>query len=136
MVDSRLDGHPSDVKDAGAEVPNEVEGRGGDEQTLAAVITAFARRRSDAALTLLTAAGVVGSAVVALILPSWWRLLPPLAMAAALGAWGIADRERGAAGARRTVFTGVRIIALAVGVAAALTTALIVLRLALGTWIS
>jgi hypothetical protein len=109
----------------------------GDGETLAALVTAFARRLSDTTLASLAGAGVVGAAAVVLVLPSWWRpLVPPFAMLAALGAWGIADRERHAHGRRRALFTAVRFTAMAVGIAAALALAMAVLRVALGTWIS
>jgi hypothetical protein len=113
------------------------DGARADGETLAALITTFARRLSDTTLAAFTAGGLLAAAAVALVAPSWWRLLvPPAAMLAALGAWGIADRERAAVGGRRAVFATVRFTAMAIGIASALALAMAVLRVALGTWIS
>jgi hypothetical protein len=90
-----------------------------DTRTLSDVVAALARRASDGLLATLAAAGITGVAIITLFLRQVWWLTPILLGCAAFGAWGIADRERSALGARGMGFRVLRGVAILVGVAAA-----------------
>lgn len=107
-----------------------------DDRSLAALVAAHARRTSDGVLASLTAGGLAGSLAIAILAPSWWRVLPVLALAMAFGAWGIADRERLGSPGRQRFFALVRGIALLVGAIAGILIAIAIMAPALGTWIS
>ncbi len=103
-----------------------------DTRTLGDLIAALARRTPDGVLVACTAVGVAGTAAIGLLLrPVWW-LTPLLLGTAAFGAWGIADRERSALGARRVVFRVVRGVAVIVGIAAAAFAAVMLFVLVVG----
>jgi hypothetical protein len=81
-------------------------------------------------------AGLVGVLGIALLAPSWWRIIPLFICVGALGLWGIGDRERDTTGARRVVYTAVRGVAAAAGGVAAIILAAMAFTYVLGTWIS
>ncbi len=70
------------------------------EPTLGALVTALVRRTPDALLAACVVVGLVGAAAIAVAAPAWWRTIAPLILLSTFGAWGIADRERDAVGAR------------------------------------
>jgi hypothetical protein len=107
-----------------------------DTRTLADIVASVARRMPDGVLVGCAAAGVLGVALIGLLLRSVWWLTPILLVAAAFGAWGIADRERAALGTRAAVFRVVRVIAALVGGAAAAFTAVMLFVLVIGPLIS
>jgi hypothetical protein len=106
------------------------------EPTLGALVTSWTRRANDEALATLVVLGIVGTLLVALIAPTWWRLAPLLLLMASAGGWGIAERERGDDGRRRRIAGVVRALAVLTGVVAALGGVLAFMGLALGRWIS
>ena len=93
-------------------------------------------RASDTELATCVVAGLLGSALVLLLAPSWWRALPALVLLSAVGAWGIAERERERGGRGGAVFTLVRGTAVLASLVAAATLFLIFMRATLGRWIS
>ncbi len=106
------------------------------EPSLAVLLRAKLRGSSDAMLVGLAAGGLLGTAVIGLVFPDWWRAAPPFALAAAAGGWGIGDRERASTGARGVAFTVLRAVAILWALAAAATLVLVVFGATLGTWIS
>jgi hypothetical protein len=80
--------------------------------------------------------GLVGAGAVALTAPTWWRVLPPLILLSTFGAWGIADRERGATGQRAMTFAIVRGVAVAASLVAAGAMILAFMGVTIGRWIS
>ncbi len=107
-----------------------------EEPSLAVLLRTTLRRSSDGTLVLLAAGGLIATAVIGLALPDWWRALPPFALVAAAGAWGIGDRERSHTGARGVAFAALRAVAILGALAAAATLVLVVFGATLGTWIS
>jgi len=107
-----------------------------DTRTLGDVVAGLARRTPDAALVVCVVTGVVGTALIAILLRAVWWLTPVVLLAAAFGTWGIADRERGALGARGTVFRFLRVLAALVGGAAAAFAAVTLFALIVGPLIS
>lgn len=105
-------------------------------RTLFELLTALLQRVSDGQLVAACATGLAGVAVILLIRPGWWRLALPLIVLGAFGAWGIAERERDARGARRVAAALVRGVAILAAGTAAIATVLSVMSVALGTWIS
>jgi hypothetical protein len=105
-------------------------------RTLFELLTALLQRVSDGQLVAACATGLAGVAVIVLLRPSWWRLALPLIVLGAFGAWGIAERERNARGARRVAAALVRVVAILAAGAAAFATVIAVMSVALGTWIS
>jgi hypothetical protein len=105
-------------------------------KTLAEVLTGLVRRASDVHLVAAAIAGLVGVLAIALLAPSWWRIIPLFICVGALGLWGIGDRERDATGARHLVYTVVRGVAAAAGGVAAIILAAMAFTYVLGTWIS
>jgi hypothetical protein len=105
-------------------------------------LAARARATSDGVLVLAVIAGLTAAIVVAAWRPAAWMLLGSIGVcAAAFGGWGIADRElaeRADTGSRATVtaLRAARILALLVGVGAAILAAFRALGAVLGTWIS
>lgn len=100
------------------------------------------RATSDGALVLAVLAGLTTAIVLAVWRPPAWTILGSLGVcAAAIGAWGIADRELAErAGIGRRVSVSVlrafRSLAVLVGIAAAAVAAFRVFGAVLGTWIS
>ena len=107
-----------------------------DTRTLGDLVAALARRTPDGLLAACAAVGVVGIAAVVLVLRSVWWLTPFLLVLSAFGTWGIADRERGALGARGALFRVLRILAALVGGAAAAFAAVMLFVLIVGPLIS
>ncbi|MEW5918236.1 MAG: hypothetical protein AB1762_17670, partial [Gemmatimonadota bacterium] len=107
-----------------------------DTRTLAEVVATLARRASDTVLVVCAVVGIAGVVVIALLLRQVWWLTPVLLAIAAFGAWGIADRERAALGARGVVFRVLRGVAMVVGGAAAAFTAVILFVVFVGSLIS
>jgi hypothetical protein len=106
------------------------------EPTLGALVTSWTRRANDESLATLVVFGIVGTLLVALLAPSWWRLAPLLLLMASAGGWGIAERERGHGGRRRRIAGVVRALAVLTGLVAVLGGVLAFMGLALGRWIS
>lgn len=106
------------------------------EPTLGALVTAMARRAPDVLLAACVIVGLVGAGAIAMTAPTWWRVLPPLVLLSTFGAWGIADRERGAIGPRGVTFTIVRGIAIVASLLAAGAMILAFMGVAIGRWIS
>ena len=107
-----------------------------DTRTLNDVIGALARRAPDGLLVACAALGVAGVAAIGVFLRPIWYLTPLMLATASFGAWGIADRERAALGARGAVFRVLRVAAALVGGAAAAFTAVMLFMLFVGTVIS
>lgn len=106
------------------------------EPTLEVLVTSLTRRCPDALLVAMAVVGLTGGVVLALLAPTWWRIVPAFMLLAAAGSWGIAERERGSHGVRATAFTVVRALAMLVGVGAVALLVLAFFGVALGTWIS
>lgn len=107
-----------------------------DGETLYGLIAGVARRASDTTLAFACGAGILGAGAVAVFRPTVWPVALPLVCVAAFGAWGIAEREREAAGVRGAALAVVRVLAAAVGTGAALLLAGVVMAKVIGTWIS
>lgn len=107
-----------------------------DTRTLNDVIGELARRAPDGLLVTFVAIGVLGAIAIGLFLRPVWYLTPLVLAIAAFGAWGIADRERAALGARGLAFRALRIAAALVGGAAAAFLAIILFVLFVGTLMS
>jgi hypothetical protein len=102
-------------------------------------LAARARAASDGSLVLAVILGLAATLGIALWRPVAWLLLVSLGVvAAAFGAWGIADRELAdhSRGISATLLRGVRLLSVVVGACAASVAALKVLGAVLGTWIS
>jgi hypothetical protein len=106
------------------------------EPTLGALVTALTRRASDEVLAALVVGGIVVSASVAILAPTWWRLVPPFLLLASAGGWGIADAERRDRETRGRVAGVVRALAVLTGLVAAAGGMFAFMGLALGRWIS
>lgn len=106
------------------------------EPTLEVLVRSLTRRCPDALLVAMAVAGLTGSVALALLAPTWWRILPAFMLLAAAGSWGIAERERGSHGLRATAFAAVRALAVLASVGAAALLLLAFFGVALGTWIS
>lgn len=107
-----------------------------DTRTLGDLVAGAARRTSDGVLAACAALGVAGVAAIGLLWrPAWW-LTPVMLSLAAFGAWGIADRERAALGARGILFHTLRIVAALVGGAAAAFAAVMLFILIVGPLMS
>lgn len=107
-----------------------------DTRTLGDLVAGAARRTSDGALAACAALGVAGVAAIGLLWRSAWWLTPVMLSLAAFGAWGIADRERSALGARGIMFNALRIVATLVGGAAAAFAVVMLFVLVIGPLIS
>jgi hypothetical protein len=107
-----------------------------DTRTLGDLVASVARRTPDGVLVACAVAGVVGVGLIALLVRSVWWLTPFTLVAAAFGAWGIADRERAALGVRGGVFRVLRAVAALVGGAAAAFAAVMLFVLIIGPLIS
>ncbi len=107
-----------------------------DTRTLGDLVAAAVRRTPDGVLVLCAALGVIGVALVGLLLRSVWWLTPLFLGAAAFGAFGIADRERAALGARSAGYRVLRVVAVTVGAAAATFAAVMLFMLVVGRLIS
>jgi diamine N-acetyltransferase len=105
-------------------------------ETLYDLLAGAARRATDAQLAFACGAGLLGIGGIALLRPGWWVVALPLMCVASFGAWGIADRERGAGGRGGAALAAVRVIAAAVGTAAAVAIGGVVMAKVIGTWIS
>ncbi|MGQ0639808.1 MAG: hypothetical protein ACT4P6_03410 [Gemmatimonadaceae bacterium] len=103
-----------------------------DTRTLGDLVALLARRTPDGVLAACAAAGVIGVAIVGLLLRGAWWLTPLLLGTAAFGAWGIADRERATLGARGIAFRWLRFLAALVGGAAAAFAAVMLFVLIVG----
>ena len=104
-------------------------------------LAARARATSDGRLVLAVIGGLAVAIGAAVWRPSGWVVIASIGTcAAAVGGWGIADRELGERAARNgssvAVLRAVRVICIVLGTGAALVAALTVLGTALGTWIS
>jgi hypothetical protein len=117
-----------------------------NQQDLSALWRRTAHRSTDGQLVACVVVGLV--AIVGLITAMllgvsqafrWWPVGLPAVLAAAFGTWGIADRElseRLANGAVPRALVVVRWLSAALGAAVGVVTALVFLRLTIGTWIS
>lgn len=107
-----------------------------DTRTLGELVASLARRASDGLLVACAALGVAGVAVIGFVVRPVWYLTPLMLGLAAFGAWGIADRERFALGARGMVFQAIRGVAILLGVAAAASAAVTLFVVFVGGLIS
>jgi hypothetical protein len=103
------------------------------------LLSARARRASDAQLALTAAAGVVGAVALIAVKPRAWAVLSGSAVCtAAFGLWGIADRSLQETVAitplRRIAFRTIRGVTVVVGVLAFLTILFQLLFSILGPW--
>ena len=111
-----------------------------DDETLAAIISARARRTSDGQLAMAVAVGLAGVFAIGILRPGWWRLALPLTTLAAFGAWGIADRvameRRATPGSRGSLrmFDAIRWTAVIVGTLSLVVFVLALTATAIGTW--
>lgn len=104
-------------------------------------LAARARATSDGRLVLAVICGLAASIGIAMWRPVGWMVLAGIGVcAAAFGAWGIADREltehEGTRASSVLVLQVVRVVSVVVGTCAAILAMLVMLRGALGTWIS
>jgi hypothetical protein len=104
-------------------------------------LAARARATSDGRLVGAVIGGLAATLTVAIVRPFGWMVLGNFGLvAAAFGAWGIADRELAERGAvSRSSAVMLRIVragCVIVGTCAAIAALLVVLGGALGTWIS
>lgn len=99
-------------------------------------MTSLTRRAPDALLAAMTAAGLVGSVALVLLAPRAWRALPPCFLLAAVGSWGIAEKERNGAGGRGALLMALRAAAILLGASGVALLMLAFFGVALGTWIS
>lgn len=107
-----------------------------DTRTLGEVVAAIARRAPDGLLAAAAALGLIGVALVGFLLRAAWWLTPLLLAIAAFGAWGVADRERSALGARGMAFRWLRALAALVGGVAAAFMAVVLFVVFVGRLIS
>jgi hypothetical protein len=113
-----------------------------ERPSLLAMIASRARRASDGGLAACAGAGIIALAVLAAVRPRWGAWLFPVIALGAYGAWGIADRElisrRALAPHSRATaaLLVARWIAAALGTVAAVTAAIWIMLLALGTMVS
>jgi hypothetical protein len=115
-------------------VPNESLHEAGEE-TLAAVVSARARRATDGQLVVAVAVGLTSAVAIGIFWPGWWRLALPLVSLAAFGVWGIADRSAGRpAGASQRVLAALRWTAVVIGTLSIVTFVLALTATAIGTW--
>lgn len=84
----------------------------------------------------MTIAGLVGSVALVLLAPRAWRALSPCLLLAAVGSWGIAEKERNGAGGRGAVLVVLRAAAMLLAAGGAALLILAFFGAALGTWIS
>jgi hypothetical protein len=104
-------------------------------------LAARARRASDGRLVLAVLCGLVAALGMVIWRPFGWMVIGSIGLcAAALGAWGITDREIGERGAMRSasvlVLRIARICSVVLGTCAAILAVLVMLGSVLGTWIS
>jgi hypothetical protein len=122
----------------------DIIGHNDDYLSLPAVLSAAARRASDAQVTYYGAAGVViAASAVAFRPPAWLAFASVGACIAAFGVWAIADRElrdRRARPQQRSVVNAtlivIRALMSALGTVGALSLLFQMLAVMLGTWIS
>lgn len=122
----------------------DILGHNDDYLSLPAVLSAAARRASDAQVAYYSAAGVVIAAGAAAFRPVAWPAFASLgACIAAFGVWAIADRElrdrRARPEQRRVVnaaLIAVRAVMSAIGTVGALSLLFQMLAVMLGTWVS
>jgi hypothetical protein len=106
------------------------------------MVASGARRASDGALAACAGAGLLALALLVAIHPRWGALLLPFVALGAFGAWGIADRELAPRLARvprpRAVaaLVAARWIIAAVGTVAAIASAMWLMTVLLGPFIS
>lgn len=99
-------------------------------------MTSLTRRAPDTLLAVMAITGLVGGVTLVLLAPGAWRVLPPFLLLAAVGAWGIAEKERGGTGTRGRALVALRAAAVLLGAGAVALLVLAFFGVALGTWIS
>jgi hypothetical protein len=103
-----------------------------------AALAAKARATSDGTLVAAAAGGALYLALLLVVRPAWWTfVVAPLALGA-FALWGIAERELGRPGGvpRRRILRLAQVVAVVLGTAAVLLSALRVLGALVGTVIS
>ena len=111
------------------------------DATLVEVLVERARGASDLRLVLDAVLGIVAAVAFAWWGPAGWPVLVSIALGfAAFGAWGIADRElnerRSQPRTLALALEGVKVLAVAVAIAAGIVTTVHALTFLLGRWIS
>jgi hypothetical protein len=105
-------------------------------ETIYTVLAGAARRASERVLVVILVNCLFAAESVLLVRTGRWQAVLPLICIASFGTWGIADRMRSASGPAGWVSRLVRGASLVAGTTAAVGTLVVIMALALGTWIS